>query len=834
MSGRHRALLSGEHPEIAWTSEQYRSPSYPSRIVRALVQPQSLRAHLSRILLVAVFLVLAMLAFIVSERLTIYRSAAETSRVVTVALKVQDLLHEVQRERGMTYGLLDGGTFYGPALDAQRMRTNIARADLNNILNDPDYAGQAVNDVRSALGKLKNLPDMRKQVDGGHAQPADIFSYYTTANRALTDLQLGLDRAGDPQLRNGLQALYALSDVKDYADWTRGLLNGVFTADSISPAQYTQLAQVRADQLSAHQIYDHFATPDQQRAVTAVFHSPVATTAARVEDIAFAAVDGKLGQHVDAQVNWWNQMTLLINSLREVQQDPVSADIITRTEQLRSSALDQLILFLVVAALAISVVVALIVGAARSVIGPLQFLAAEADTVATERLPAAVAAIEHAAQPEEAHRLRDIPLEIPAKASSEIRLVAQAVGRLHNTALSLASEQAMIRRNTTTSLANLGRRNQNLVRRQLSLISEFEREELDPTMLANMFKLDHLATRMRRNAESLLVLAGESSPRSWTKLHPLVDVVRAALSEVEDYRRVDLKRIDEVNLSGSTATDLAHILAELIENGLSFSPPDAEVEVSGRRMGGRYVIAVVDHGTGLDPDALNRANGRLHGDETFLVAPTRFLGHYVVGALAKRLDIDVSLTPAPVTGITATLALPESILVWPNDRPVSRSNPSARFVDQPAMEVRFPQGVIPSSRETSNNERLRQPTEPGPAAEEAAATRESAQSSDLASAVRPERPIKPRVHVDQIAERTRNGLVKRQSLLESPRQSKPQPIPAGAGQPRERTPGEVSSMLSSYRSGHQRGIDEGVGATNEVRPAGDDSKATSTDYRRKT
>lgn len=852
LSGRHRALLTeGQAPTARATNDE-QLPSYPTRVVRALLRPRSIRARLSRILLVTVLLVLVMLAFIVSERLTTYRSAAATSRVVTVALTVQDLMHELQRERGMTSGLLGGGGFYGPALDAQRMRTDIARADLDNVLNNPEYAGAAVEDVRGALGKLRDLPNVRRQVDGGQARPGEVFGFYTAASRALTDLQLGLDQASDPDLRNGLQALYALGDVKDYADWARGLLNGVFTANSISPAQYIELAQVRADEQSALQIYNHFATASEQQAVAAVLRSRFATSAAWAEGVAVAALDGQLGQHVEAQSQWWNQMTLLINALREVQQDPVSTDLSARADQLRSSALDQLLVFMALAAMAIAVAVALIVGAARSIIGPLRILATEANTVATDRLPAAVAALEHAAE-DEVRPPRDLPLEVPAQASSEIHLMARAVGRLQHTALSLASEQAMIRHNTTTSLANLGRRNQNLVRRQLSLISEFEREELDPAMLANMFELDHLATRMRRNAESLLVLVGESTHRAWAKPLPMVDVVRAALSEVEDYRRVDLKRIDDVYIAGAAATDLAHMLAELIENGLAFSPPEVEVEVFGRRMGSRYTLAVIDHGAGMQPDALVRANARLHDEENFLVAPTRFLGHYVVGRLAKRLGIDVRLVQAPITGITARLVVPESILVESNDWSASDPNRPAALVDQPTVELPSPAREVPSS----TGEATPRPSEPVRAAEEAELTPEPAHSAEPpdparstepsdtaeptespeparspdpagtpepARSVHPERlvgqPVPQRVRIDLGAERTRNGLVKRQSQPDRRRPPMPATPPrlASAGKARERTPNEIGTMLASYRAGHQRGAHAGTPSAGPARP----------------
>ena len=246
-----------------------------------------------------------------------------------------------------------------------------------------------------------------------------------------------------------------------------------------------------------------------------------------------------------------------------------------------------------------------------------------------------------------------------------MRSVADALDRVQATAYALATGQAQLRRSTSESLADLGRRNQNLLRRQLGFITRLESEESDPAGLANLFELDHLATRMRRNAESLLVMAGAASPRQWSEPVPVADVIRAAVAEVEQYRRVTLRRVDDTLLSGAAVSGVAHMLAELVENGLSFSSPEVDVEIQGRLIGDRYLIAVIDQGVGMTADELAEANHRLRGDGDFLVAPARFLGHYVVGRLARDLGVAVELTPSPVTGTTARLFLPAALLETP-------------------------------------------------------------------------------------------------------------------------------------------------------------------------
>ena len=241
--------------------------------------------------------------------------------------------------------------------------------------------------------------------------------------------------------------------------------------------------------------------------------------------------------------------------------------------------------------------------------------------------------------------------------------VAEALNTVQDTALDLAVEQAVLRRNIADSFVNLGRRNQNLLGRQLDFITELESNETNADTLSNLFRLDHLATRMRRNAESLLVLAGIEPPRQWAAPVRLTDVIRAALGEVENYQRVAVRGVEPATIIGSAAADLAHLLAELIENALVFSPPDKSVDIRGRnRDDGGYTLAVIDTGLGMAAKDVAAANRRLAGAESFTVAPSKYLGHYVAGNLAARHDIHVRLDTSPGQGITATITLPPGLL----------------------------------------------------------------------------------------------------------------------------------------------------------------------------
>ena len=301
----------------------------------------------------------------------------------------------------------------------------------------------------------------------------------------------------------------------------------------------------------------------------------------------------------------------------------------------------------------------LVIRVSRSVSSSLVDLAQQAEKLATETLPDTVQAILDAGATGD--DLPEVP-EIKVDSVDEVAGVANAIETLKTTALELAASQAALRRNLADAFVNLGRRNQNLVTRQLEYITEIELKEADPASLEELFRLDHLATRMRRNAESLLILAGSGPARQWSTSVPVMDVARAASAEVEDYKRLRLHHFDHALVTGVVTTDLVHILAELIENALSFSPPGAPVDVYGRTLEGGYVIVVVDSGIGMSPEDLEIANDRLGGIGSSGEVPGRYLGHFVAGRLAARNGIAISLQSSHSGGLVARVKVPSSVV----------------------------------------------------------------------------------------------------------------------------------------------------------------------------
>src|SRR6266545_309500 len=232
---------------------------------------------------------------------------------------------------------------------------------------------------------------------------------------------------------------------------------------------------------------------------------------------------------------------------------------------------------------------------------------------------------------------------VPVRSRDEIGRVAGAFNSVHEVAIRIAAEQAALRNSIGAMFLNLARRSQRLVDRQLELIDELERDEADPDALENLFKLDHLATRMRRNAEDLIVLSGAEPPRRWSEPVPLPQVVRGAVAEVEDYQRIELLPIDDVGAVGHAVADIIHLLAELLENATSFSPPGTSVRVAGQPAATGYVVEIEDRGLGMSDEELLDANQRLANPPVVDFAVSRMLGLFVVGRLAQRYGIRVQL-----------------------------------------------------------------------------------------------------------------------------------------------------------------------------------------------
>ncbi|MGW7423841.1 nitrate- and nitrite sensing domain-containing protein [Streptomyces sp. NPDC054813] len=356
--------------------------------------------------------------------------------------------------------------------------------------------------------------------------------------------------------------------------------------------------------------------------------------------------------------NWWTVNTLKYQAYRTIESDMADKAVSEASgiaDDAKTSA------FITGAAVVVALLAAFILAGmvARQMSRSMRQLRNAAFGIAEQRLPMLVDQLSRT----DPGRVDTRVAPIPITTTDEIGEVARAFDQVHREAVRLAAEQALLRGNINAIFTNLSRRNQSLIEGQLTLITDLENNEADPDQLENLFRLDHLATRMRRNGENLLVLAGEEPGRRWDQPVPLVDVLRAASSEVEQYERVELSGVPEAEIHGRAVTDLVHLLAELLENATTFSSPQTKVRVTATRLpDGRIMIEIHDKGIGLTAEDFADINHKLANPPTVDAAISQRMGLFVVGRLSDRHGIRVQLRPSgEQAGTTSLVMLPDAI-----------------------------------------------------------------------------------------------------------------------------------------------------------------------------
>ncbi|MEU4692311.1 nitrate- and nitrite sensing domain-containing protein [Actinoplanes sp. NPDC023714] len=604
----------------------------------------TIQGRIARTLALPVAVIFALIGVIAAGEIGNYRAAAQTDRAVTLDLAVLDLVDHLQTERGLALAAPGG-----PDLDRAREAVDRQREAVEGLT---ERGGEVEDRVAAVVAELDDLPEARATGD---------IAFYTASIGRLINIEFGLDRVDDAELRRNYATLSMFSVAKESAAQERMLLHNVFTAGRFGDGQFVQFVSAKSARDTAILAFNQYGNPAAVQAQNQVLATPAGRQVVDAENAALAAADGRR-LTVDPAA-YWEASGAVLGILHQAGRD-MGAVAQANASTIKDKATVRLAALVAVMALCVAGAVVLAVVASRRLAQPLAALAEEAGRISAETLPEAVNRATAGGLD-----IRPPPVRVAPDASVEVRQVAEAFEQVQNTAYTLATAQARLRLATSQSLANLGHRNQNLLRRLLGFITKLESEEANPTGLANLFELDHLATRMRRNAESLLVLVNAADPRKWTEPMPIADIIRAAVSEVEEYRRVTLRRVDDVLVDGPVVGTVVHMLAELIENGLVFSPPDVDVEIHGRKLGDGYLVAIIDGGVGMSPDEMERANKRLRGEGDFITAPARFLGHYVVGRLAAEIGVQVQLAPSPVTGVTARMSLPAALISSEVPRP---------------------------------------------------------------------------------------------------------------------------------------------------------------------
>ncbi|WP_051712260.1 nitrate- and nitrite sensing domain-containing protein [Streptomyces sp. NRRL S-350] len=402
--------------------------------------------------------------------------------------------------------------------------------------------------------------------------------------------------------------------------------------------------------------------------------------------------------------NWNQAANTHIQALRNTEVALLD-DVLNDSRSLKDNALYDAILNTVIVVAAL-ILAGLLTGyVARSMILGMRTLRSAALEIADHRLPDLVEKLSKT----DPDRVDTSVTPIPLHGKDEIGEVARAFDQVHQQAVALAAEQALLRGNVNAIFTNLSRRSQSLIQRQLALITDLENNEADPDQLENLFKLDHLATRMRRNGENLLVLAGEEAGRRWNTPVPLVDVLRAAASEVEQYERVELSGIPEVEVVGAAVTDLVHLLAELLENATSFSSPQTRVLVNATRLpDGRVLVEIHDKGIGLTAEDFAEINEKLAEPPTVDATISRRMGLFVVGRLSQRHDVRVQLRPSGESaGTTSLVMLPPFVTQGgAAPEPEEQFTVSRIFADQEPTAAWAPEGHAPSAAELGFDDHL--------------------------------------------------------------------------------------------------------------------------------
>ncbi|MGW0494494.1 sensor histidine kinase [Streptomyces sp. NPDC003007] len=356
--------------------------------------------------------------------------------------------------------------------------------------------------------------------------------------------------------------------------------------------------------------------------------------------------------------NWWAVNTLKFNAYEKIENDMADKAVSEASDIADDAQRDA---YITGAAVVVALLLAFILAGAvaRQMSRSMRQLRNAAFGIAEQRLPMLVDQLSRTDPGRVDTRVQAIPITT----TDEIGEVARAFDQVHREAVRLAAEQALLRGNINAIFTNLSRRNQSLIEGQLTLITDLENNEADPDQLENLFRLDHLATRMRRNGENLLVLAGEEPGRRWDQPVPLVDVLRAASSEVEQYERIELSGVPEAEIHGRAVTDLVHLLAELLENATTFSSPQTKVRVTATRLpDGRVMIEIHDKGIGLTAEDFADINHKLANPPTVDAAISQRMGLFVVGRLSDRHGIRVQLRPSgEQAGTTSLVMLPDAI-----------------------------------------------------------------------------------------------------------------------------------------------------------------------------
>ncbi|EOD67000.1 nitrate- and nitrite sensing domain-containing protein [Amycolatopsis vancoresmycina] len=675
-----------------------------------------LRSKLAAVLIIPTLTALALGALRVVDDA---RQAAEFQRTadqVAFAVKVTTVVHELQNERSLAVArIASSNQLLQTGLDAQIAKVDREVSDLRNAAGSLKYDDQATKDrYTRGLQRLDALRPLRAAFNAQNGLPdITVLTAYSGILDSLIELGREVTTAVTDRdvLRLGTST-QAISEAKEFttradAQLQIAAFRGSFPGDLLDQ---THASASSADASVAAFLAN--ADDDQRQLYNDTYSGPEVDDRRRIQTNAFSLAQQNDPPSIDTTA-LGKDSTVSADKLHAVESN-LLAQLKTRADDLATAAVNSAWLGGAGVLAALAAAIALMLVVARLMLRPLRVLRKSALDVAYTRLPETVQAILDDPDPVGASKKAVQP--VPVTSRDEIGEVARSFDIVHEQAVKMAAEQALLRENVNGIFVNLSRRSQRLVERQLGVIDRLEADEQDPDHLASLFELDHLATRLRRNGESLLVLSGAGLAKSVPKPVPAADVIGAAVSEIEQYARIEVGIVPDVAVQGLAIHDLVHVLAELLDNATYFSEPETKVIVRAvvtRRKA--LAIQVTDHGVGMSEERLAEVNARLADPPDLDVSVTRRMGLYVVSRLAKRHGIEVRLRENEDIegGVIARVVVPAELLT--QLRPgMQRQTPPPANRSETSMSL--PSIPIPAARSDFDQTQTFAQTPPPPSA----------------------------------------------------------------------------------------------------------------------
>ncbi|WP_225836572.1 nitrate- and nitrite sensing domain-containing protein [Streptomyces sp. NK08204] len=601
-----------------------------------------------------------------------------------IGYPTEDAIRVLQEERRQTLLYLADprATDAVSTLNHTRTASDQAIAEVRKNAEGQDgLDGNGRDRLTTVLDGFDGLDSLRRSVEEGTVTRAQAFDLYNRLIGSCYTLLSSLDQVDDVDLDKQARALVHVSAARDLLSREDALLGSALVVGTLTRNEIREIADLAAQRTALYAV-GLAQLPTAERERYERFWKNAPTAALRAAEETVTRSDPGTPRGITAK-SWDSAAGPALRQLGGFD-DQANDHFQNRIRPLAMHVIVEAVIagLLGLFAVVFSIVMSIRVG--RDLIRDLRQLRTEAHEASGVRLPSVMRRLSAGEQV-------DVETEVPRLEydKSEIGEVGQALNTLQRAAVEAAVKQAELRAGVSEVFVNLARRSQVLLHKQLTLLDTMERRTEDTDELADLFRLDHLTTRMRRHAEGLVILSGAAPSRQWRRPVQLMDVVRAAVAEVEDYERIEVRRLPRIAVTGPAVADITHLVAELLENATVFSPPHTAVQVLGERVANGFTLEIHDRGLGMTADALLDANLRLAETPEFELSDTDRLGLFVVSRLAQRQNVRVSLQPSPYGGTTAVLFIPDTLLTedvpdtdgtgfrLDRNRPAQESEPAA-------------------------------------------------------------------------------------------------------------------------------------------------------------